>query len=53
VRLDPQLVDAWSILIRLLAALGDAEGAVAAYTGGVAADPGHPSLLAVRPAGAR
>lgn len=53
VRLDPQLVDAWSILIRLQAALGDAQGAVAAYTEGIAANPGHPALLAVRPAGAR
>lgn len=52
VRLDPQLVDAWSIIVRLLAALGDAEGAVAAYAEGVAANPGHPALLAVRPPGA-
>ena len=49
VRLDPQLVDAWSIIVRLQAAMGDPEGALASLTEGLAANPQSQTLRALVP----
>ena len=49
VRLDPQLVDAWSIIVRLQAAMGDPEGALASLTEGLAANPQSQALRALVP----
>lgn len=48
VALDPQIVEAWSVLVRLHAALGDAGAARGALARGLAANPGHPALLALQ-----
>lgn len=47
VELDPQLVDAWSLIVRLREALGDQSGADAALRAAMEANPGHPALLAL------
>jgi predicted CXXCH cytochrome family protein len=48
VTLDPQRVDAWSVLVRLLAATGSGAAAGAALEEALAANPGDPSLLGLR-----
>jgi predicted CXXCH cytochrome family protein len=48
VTLDPQRVDAWSVLVRLHAALGDGTAAGAALDAALAANPGDPVLLGLR-----
>ncbi len=49
VTLDPQLVDAWSIIVRLQAAMGNPEGALASLTEGLAANPQSQTLRALVP----
>jgi predicted CXXCH cytochrome family protein len=49
VRLDPQLVDGWSIIVRLQAAMGDSDGARASLTDGLAANPQSQILQALVP----
>jgi predicted CXXCH cytochrome family protein len=48
VTLDPQLVDAWSMVVRLHAAMGDAEAARAALARALTANPGDSRLLALQ-----
>ncbi|RST84781.1 tetratricopeptide repeat protein, partial [Aquibium carbonis] len=48
VALDPQLVDAWTMIVRLQAALGDPDGARRSLERALAANPGAPALLALR-----
>ncbi len=48
VRLDPQMVAAWSILVRIRAALGDADGARQVLEQAIAANPGDLYLLTLR-----
>lgn len=43
--LDPQLVDAWFMLVRIRAALGNGAGARTALAAGLKANPGAPALL--------
>lgn len=43
--LDPQLVDAWFMLVRIRAALGNRAGASAALAAALRANPGAPPLL--------
>lgn len=45
--LDQQLVDAWFMIVRLHAALGDTDAARRALARGLAANPGDPSLLSL------
>ncbi|SLN37639.1 Doubled CXXCH motif (Paired_CXXCH_1) [Pseudoruegeria aquimaris] len=45
VRLDPQLVQAWSMLARIKAAVGDLDGARQTIAEGLAANPSDPLLL--------
>ncbi|MCT8161387.1 multiheme c-type cytochrome [Pseudoruegeria sp. SHC-113] len=45
VRLDPQLVQAWSMLARIKAATGDPDGARATIADGLQANPSDPLLL--------
>ncbi len=45
--LDPQLVDAWSMVIRIQAALGDQAAAQQSLQQALAANPGNPQLLAL------
>ncbi len=47
VALDPQLVDAWSMIIRLRAAMGDPVGSAAALRAAMDANPGNAALLAL------
>jgi hypothetical protein len=47
VTLDPQMVDAWSMVVRIQAAMGEMQGPLAALDAGLAADPGNPDLLAL------
>ena len=42
--LDPQLVDAWAMVVRIRAATGDAAGARAALDKALALNPGNPAL---------
>jgi hypothetical protein len=48
--LDPQLVEAWSMVVRLEAALGDPEAAGASLARALAANPGNETLLALQAA---
>jgi tetratricopeptide (TPR) repeat protein len=48
VTLDPQIVEAWSMVVRLHAALGDADAARAALQRGLAANPGDGRLLSLQ-----
>ncbi|WP_170314627.1 multiheme c-type cytochrome [Aquibium carbonis] len=48
VAFDPQLVDAWTMIVRLQAALGDAEGSRRSLEEALAANPGAPALLALQ-----
>ncbi|MCO8146128.1 HEAT repeat domain-containing protein [Rhodovulum tesquicola] len=48
VTLDPQIVDAWSMVVRLHAAMGDPEAARAALARGLAANPGDGTLLSLQ-----
>lgn len=48
VRLDPQMISAWSILVRIRAALGDAVGARRILEQAIAANPGDLYLLSLR-----
>ncbi len=48
VRLDPQMVSAWSILIRMRAALGDRQGALRLLGEALAANPGELYLISLR-----
>ena len=45
--LDPQLVDAWAMVVRIRAATGDAAGARAALDAALAKNPGNPGLEAL------
>ncbi len=47
VALDPQLVDAWSMIIRLRTAMGDPVGSAAALRAAMDANPGNAALLAL------
>jgi len=47
VTLDPQMVDAWSMVVRIRAAMGEMQGPLAALDAGLAANPGNPDLLAL------
>ncbi|WP_299351015.1 multiheme c-type cytochrome [uncultured Shimia sp.] len=47
-RLDPQMVQAWSMIIRLNAALGETDAAKAALSEALAANPGDQFLLSLR-----
>lgn len=49
VALDPQLVDAWTMVIRLQAALGDSEGAQISLEQAIAANPESLPLLGLQP----
>jgi hypothetical protein len=49
VRLDPQLVDAWSIIVQIQAAMGNPEGARASLAKGLAANPQSQTLRALEP----
>ena len=42
--LDPQLVDAWAMIVRIRDATGDAAGARAALDEALALNPGNPAL---------
>jgi cytochrome c-type biogenesis protein CcmH/NrfG len=44
VRLDPQLVRAWTMIVRILAATGDLDGARAALDDALAANPSNEML---------
>jgi Tetratricopeptide repeat/Cytochrome c554 and c-prime/Doubled CXXCH motif (Paired_CXXCH_1) len=44
VRLDPQRADAWSLIVRILAATGDAAGAREALDAALASNPEDPAL---------
>ncbi len=46
-RLDPQRADAWAMIARLRAALGDVQGAVQALGDGLAANPNDPNLAKI------
>jgi Tfp pilus assembly protein PilF len=46
--LDPQLVDAWIMLVRIRAALGETAGARAALAAALAANPRDAALLDLR-----
>ena len=46
--LDPQLVDAWVMVVRIRAATGDVPGARVAVAEGLAANPDNPLLLGLR-----
>jgi hypothetical protein len=48
VDLDPQLVDGWIMIARIHAATGDPAGARDALDAALAANPGHPDLVALR-----
>ncbi len=48
VRLDPQRVEAWVMIARILAATGDVDGARKAVEDGMAAIPDDPGLRAMR-----
>jgi len=48
VRLDPQRTDAWSMIIRILAAMGKSEGARTALDSALAANPGDPRLQSLK-----
>lgn len=45
VTLDPQIVDAWAMVVRLQAALGNRE---ASRAGGLSANPGDDRLLSLQ-----
>ena len=45
--LDPQLVDAWAMVVRIRAGTGDAAGARAALDAALAKNPGNPGLEAL------
>jgi hypothetical protein len=47
VRLDPQLVQAWGMMARIHAAMGDPVAALEALEAGLAANPGDPELEAL------
>ena len=42
--LDPQLVDAWAMVVRIRAGTGDMAGARAALAEAMAKNPGNPAL---------
>jgi cytochrome c-type biogenesis protein CcmH/NrfG len=48
VRLDPQRVEAWTMIIRILAALGDKAGALRASEDAIAANPKNETLLLLK-----
>jgi Tfp pilus assembly protein PilF len=48
VALDPQLVDAWSMIVQIRAAAGDGAGAWQALDQALAINPGTPALEALR-----
>lgn len=48
VRMDPQMVQAWSMVVRINAALNETEAAKAALQEALAANPGDPLLLSLR-----
>jgi len=48
VQLDPQLIEAWSMIVRLLAGMGEAQSANDALTAALVANPGDPALLALQ-----
>ncbi|HMQ91857.1 MAG TPA: cytochrome c3 family protein [Amaricoccus sp.] len=48
VSLDPQLVDGWSMIVRILAATGREAEARNALAAALAANPGNPTLLSLR-----
>lgn len=48
VSLDPQLVDAWVMIVRIRAALSGAEAGLAAVRLALNANPGNPDLLALQ-----
>jgi predicted CXXCH cytochrome family protein len=45
--LDPQLLDAWTMVVRIRATLGDDAGARSALAAALAANPGAPGLLSL------
>jgi Tfp pilus assembly protein PilF len=45
--LDPQLLDAWIMVVRIRAAFGDERGARAAFASAASANPGAPALAAL------
>jgi predicted CXXCH cytochrome family protein len=48
VAMDPQLVDGWTMVVRIAAATGDTGGARAALAAALAANPGDPTLGALQ-----
>jgi predicted CXXCH cytochrome family protein len=48
VAMDPQLVDGWTMVVRIAAATGDTAGARAALATALAANPGDPTLGALQ-----
>ena len=48
VRQDPQLVQAWIMLVRIAAAIGDRKAARAAIESGLLANPEHRALISLR-----
>ncbi|MEE4235996.1 MAG: multiheme c-type cytochrome [Anderseniella sp.] len=48
VRQDPQLVDAWRMIIRIRAALGDRQGALKGIEDAMSFNPGNPVLQSLR-----
>ena len=48
VRLDPQRVEAWAMIARILAATGDLDGAQAALDDALAANPSSEVLQSLR-----
>ncbi|NNG02859.1 MAG: tetratricopeptide repeat protein [Inquilinus sp.] len=48
VRLDPQLIQAWVMIVRILAATGDLQGAETALEEALAIEPGDRALLELR-----
>jgi cytochrome c-type biogenesis protein CcmH/NrfG len=51
VRLDPQRVEAWTMIVRILAATGDQDGARAALDDALAANPSSEVLQSLRGGG--
>jgi len=48
VRLDPQLVDAWNMIVRIRAVVGDRDGARAALDDAILANPSNGFLLSLK-----
>jgi hypothetical protein len=48
VSLDPQLVDGWTMIVRILAATGKEAEARSALGAALAANPGNPALMSLQ-----